>query len=305
MLNFTYSLMTALLHTWKRLNGIATRQLYLRNERLQTRSTFKRKLKILFSDRAEWKQKIRVGFRSTQHQITFGELTLDSIKAHHVVVPLTVNDLKYLNQVRHLIVNNPVPIPSLENLLLCDDKYQFNRTLIDKGFGNFIPQMGAQSSYPYILKKSIDEWGQNTHIIFDAEQKQSFSEQLNNPDYFSQALVKGAREYATHILMKDQKIVCSLTIEYGFKNEMPVKGKDVGIYRTISSCDYLGIFAEMLSSISFEGLCCVNYKILDDRPMIFEINPRFGASLCPFFFSFLRHLDYREAASTIAVSAKG
>lgn len=268
-----------------------TDKLFVLNESLQSRFAFRPKLKILFSDVEVWQKAIRPGFKLTQHEITFGELSPDKIKAHHLVVPLTIPDLKYLNEVRHLIVNNPIPIPSIETLSLCDDKVAFNQTLIEKGFADFIPTVGGEFSYPYILKKRIDQWGKHSHLILNAEQAQDFSDRLNHPEYFAQAFVQGRHEYATHIVFKDQKIVCSLNIEYGFTTEMPIKGKDHLIYRKICSCPYLDVFSAVLSSIGFEGLCCVNYKVWHDRPYILEINPRFGSSLCPFFFAFVRHLN--------------
>ncbi len=42
------------------------------------------------------------------------------------------------------------------------------------------------------------------------------------------------------------------------------------------------------------GLCCFNYKVIDDNPYLLEINPRFGGSLSSFFFSFIRQLKFEE-----------
>ncbi len=39
---------------------------------------------------------------------------------------------------------------------------------------------------------------------------------------------------------------------------------------------------------------CINYKVVNGQPVIFEINPRFGGSLSLFFFSFLRHLTSEQ-----------
>jgi hypothetical protein len=101
----------------------------------------------------------------------------------------------------------------------------------------------------------------------------------------------GKSEYATHILCKDNKIVYSLNVKYTFANDMPIKGKDKPLYMTIIKSYYLDTFTTILNTINFEGLCCFNYKIVDGKPLIFEINPRFGGSLCPFFFIFLDQLD--------------
>jgi predicted ATP-grasp superfamily ATP-dependent carboligase len=114
---------------------------------------------------------------------------------------------------------------------------------------------------------------------------------LDSPEFFSQQFVLGEYEYATHILFKDRKIVHSINIEYKFDTRMPIKGKDQFIDRNDGcECPYLDLFATILESINFNGLCCVNYKISDNQPLIIEINPRFGGSLCLHFYSFLRHL---------------
>jgi predicted ATP-grasp superfamily ATP-dependent carboligase len=82
-----------------------------------------------------------------------------------------------------------------------------------------------------------------------------------------------------------------MNIEYAFASMTPIKGKDRMIYRKVCPCPHLALFSAVLTSIGFQGLCCVNYKLVDHRPFILEINPRFGGSLTGYFFSFLRHLD--------------
>ena len=79
---------------------------------------------------------------------------------------------------------------------------------------------------------------------------------------------------------------------YEFDSEIPIKGQDAWLYRAIRRCPYLTLFSNILNSIGFQGLCCVNYKVERGRPYILEINPRFGGSLTPYFFSFIRHLHF-------------
>lgn len=261
-------------------------------EKIRSRMFSKQRLKILFSKKEDdWEHFLSIGFRFTRHEIAFKEFYPENVKSYDLVVPLTINDLKRLDRMRDLISDNPIPITNLKSIELCDEKYRFNQALIENGYDDFIPKMDKPQSYPYILKKKIDEWGKNTHIISDIEQEQFFSDILDHPDYFCQQLIPGASEYATHILFKDDKVVCSMNIKYLFKTEHPIKGKDIPIYENICQCSYLEEFSSILKLVGFEGLCCVNYKVIDNRPLIIEINPRFGGSLCRFFFSFMRHLD--------------
>jgi D-alanine-D-alanine ligase-like ATP-grasp enzyme len=55
----------------------------------------------------------------------------------------------------------------------------------------------------------------------------------------------------------------------------------------------MDLFAQMLAALGFSGLCCVNYKLVDGNPMIFEINPRCGFSLCAHFPQVLDALQPR------------
>jgi hypothetical protein len=259
------------------------------HERFRSHLFSKRKMKILFSRKEGWEQPIKDGFLNTPHEIAFEDFTPPNIKDYDLIVPLTLRDLKYLSKVRNLIIDNPIPIPSMESIVLCHDKYLLNQLLAANGFEPFIPKMGRPLTYPYILKKRIDEGGRNSHVISDARQEQIFSGTLTDSEYFFQDLIKGPYEYATHILFKNQRIMHSLNIEYKFNAEMPIKGKDKPIYSMICHCPYLDVFAAMLTCIGFDGLCCVNYKVSDNHPFLLEINPRFGGSLSRYFFSFIRH----------------
>ncbi len=248
-----------------------------------------RKMKILFSREQNLEKNIKDGFYDTPHEIAFEDFPPRNVKNYDLIVPLTLPDLKYLNEVRNLIIDNPIAIPSMDCILLCDDKYVLNKSLAAKGFGHFLPKEGGALTYPYILKKRIDVWGKNSHLISDKQQEQIFSDISTHPEYFSQSFIKGSYEYATHILFMNQRIVHSMNIEYKFNTETPIKGKDKLVYTMICHCPYLDVFAAMLTSIGFNGLCCINYKVSDNHLFLLEINPRFGGSLSRYFFSFIRH----------------
>jgi len=242
--------------------------------------------KILFSDsKPDWVKDISKGFKNSRHTIDFNAITSENIKGYDLLVPLTVQDLEN-KEIQKLMLNNPIPIPSVESVLLCDDKYLFNKALISGGFKKFIPKMGDSKTFPYILKKKVDQFGVNTHIIHGPTEEADYSEQLQSSEYFTQEIIGGRYEYATHVVFRKGRIVNSLNIKYTFKGELSIKGKDESL-KTICRCPYLKVFASMLETIGFEGLCCFNYKVRDNIPYIIEINPRFGSSLTPYFSLFV------------------
>ena len=267
------------------------KNIFIIKEILLDKLFFKRNFKILFSEKKDFEKGIKNGFLHTQHELQFSSLRNSYIQKYDLIVPLTIEDSLYLNDMPHLIDKNPIPIPSKESILLCDNKYLFSKKLIEGGFKSFIPIIGDMHEYPYVFKKKIDEWGRSTHVIKDIEDEKKHEDILGSTEYFKQQLILGHREYATHIIIKNRKIINALNIEYLFESEMPIKGKDIPIYKKISHCPYIDIFKSILIYINYEGLCCFNYKAVNGRPLIMEINPRFGGSLTPFFFSFMRYIQ--------------
>ena len=262
-------------------------QLFILYEKFLAVVSKRQRLKILFSKKNDWEELIRKGFKGLPHEVKFASLTLANIKECDMTIGLTYEDVLFLSEIKH---NNYIPIPDTECIKLCHDKYRFAKNLIEMGFGENIPLIDDNLSFPFILKKKLDSWGQNTHLVKNDLQYQTLLKTIQKEDYYCQACVLGRFEYATHLLVVNKKIVHSLTIQHLFSSESAINGKEDRI-SGIVSCKHLDIFTRILNSIDYEGLCCVDYKIRNSKPMIFEINPRFGGSLQRFFFSFIRHLS--------------
>ncbi len=246
-------------------------------------------MNILFSVKPEWEADIRKGFYGSRHKLHFGDFNEKSIAENDLLVPISISDIKYLSGLR--LTDNPIPIPDSKAVDICDDKFLFYQTLEEKGFGNYLPKISNDLPRPYILKRKISSYGVDCFVIDGKETADKYKDMIGTPDYFCQQMVEGRTEFATHMIYKNGQILASLNIKYAFDNKMPIKGKNKFLYQKVCSCPYLDLFADILREIGFEGLCCFNYKELNGLPYIIEINPRFGGSLSPFFFSFARHLN--------------
>lgn len=263
---------------------------YVRYEKLLALLLPGNDLTVLMFVKPDWNDGIRRGFRRTRYKVEFGDITCESIKKFDVVVPLAPQDFDSLRRSSGRSCKNRISVPSEESAQLCHDKLALNEALIRAGFAANIPRTGRELTPPYILKKRMGWWGVDCHVIRDLKDEQTFSQQINDPAYFCQELIHGRTEFATHILFMGGRIVKALNVMYEFETETPIKGQSQILYTVIHRCPYLKLFAQMLRAIDFEGLCCVNYKVERGRPLLLEINPRFGGSLAPYFFSFLRHL---------------
>jgi len=94
----------------------------------------------LFSGNPDWTDKIKDGFKHLPHQVEFGSITEDSFQKYDIVVPLSLSALKEARQLSAQ-QRNALPLPSAESVRLCDDKYEFNQTLVRAGFGEYIPKV--------------------------------------------------------------------------------------------------------------------------------------------------------------------
>ena len=268
-------------------------QLYVKWEKfLALHSSRGRVKRILFSGMPKWSNAINEGFRRLPHQVEFGPITEESFQRYDIVVPLSLPTIEEAR--RYSTLNRKaLPQPTTESVRLCDDKYEFNQALIKAGFGLYIPRMfeGVELKPPYILKKRTGAWGIGSYIIRNHDDEQAQLGRITAPEYFCQELIPGPVEFATHILFIGSRIVKALNIKYEFGSDTPIKGQNSDLlHQVVHRCPYLKLFTRILQTIQFEGLCCVNYKVAKGQPFLLEINPRFGGSLAPYFFSFVRHL---------------
>ena len=283
--------MTSILLRFGKLAATVRKSRYFLKEYLLYFFSRRSHIRILFSDHKDWVKQISGSFRFTKTDLDFKEISEARMSDYDLVVPLRVNDLAYLSDHPDAFPYNAIPFPSSESLDICNDKALFDKTLRQKGFASYLPAIGRSLRTPYMLKKKSAEYGEFCFFIPNEAVEKAHEQYLTDPDFFRQQIIRGPVEYATHILFRNGSIAASLNIKYVFRKDIPIKGKDGYAYRTISDCPHLELFAQILKSIGFEGLCCFNYKEENGKPYILEINPRFGGSLCMFFFSFIRKMD--------------
>jgi hypothetical protein len=243
---------------------------------------------ILFSEKECWDELLRKGPFAGRFNVTFSKFEVELINKNDLIVPLTIPDLEFCIKNKEKMPNNPIPFPSNESFAICNNKSQFEYFMLQNGFSDYLPLSKDEIKFPFILKKSQDEGGVNTFIINNNKDLDTFKKQLNDTNYIKQSVIEGKNEYATHILIKDGKIKNALTIVYKFDDTVYIKGKDKYICRNICKNKHLEIFENILQTMDFNGLCCVKYKEKNGVPMILEINPRFGGSLCEYFYPFLQ-----------------
>jgi hypothetical protein len=271
-----------------KIKGLLANQFYIYSHYFLT--TFKptTSFNVLFSKKVWWDKLIEKGPFAPHYNASFSKFEISNIQTFDLVVPLTIPDLEFCMANKSLLGNNPLPFPSIESFTICNNKGEFDIFMRKYGFSIYLPDPILKDQFPFILKNVIDEGGENVYVINNANDQDRHKEIMHSPTYLKQGVIKGKKESATHILIKNGKIINALTIIYIFDKPVYIKGKDQYICRNICKNKHIDLFEEVLIKMNFNGLCCFNYKEENGIPKILEINPRFGGSLCEFFYPFLQ-----------------
>lgn len=238
---------------------------------------------VLFGAKEDRRRVLEPKLQGSPFAFHMAPLETADLGAFDAVIPLTLADQAVLRHRRAAGESFACLLPDATTEALCHDKMALNLALIAAGFGQHIPPMQAApptdaARYPLVLKLRRDEWGLHTRILRDPAELTGF-----NPDTaFLQDLVPGSDELATHLLVRGGEIRFDRTVHYTMEAPLLVKGRHANPCqsRWLPQTPGLALFQQMIRAIGFvDGICCIDYRLVDGVVQLFEINPRFGASL--------------------------
>ena len=112
-------------------------------------------MKILFPAGHDGEADIRSGFKGPAHAIASADFTPENLHAHDLIVPLTVSDLRRLDDLRDLVDGNPSGTePGKHRGVRRQAAPQ--RGADREWVRRCVSQLGIFHAYPYILKERID-----------------------------------------------------------------------------------------------------------------------------------------------------
>ena len=240
--------------------------------------------KIAFGRIGEWEDVIPATIDTGAYDfacVDFLDFDLDAVD---YAVPLTLKDARDLRG-RYGDRHAKYLLPSLKAIWQCDDKKIFYQTAVANGFQHVIPPLYSETEriFPYVLKGREAEAGTQVFVIRNAADEAAFSARMSDDAYFCQAYVPGHVEYALHLLLVDGRMLYRSTNVYEMPGEYAVKGLALGpvdaIYGAETDPEVLNTLVKFLRSIDFNGVCCMDYKMVDGRLQILEVNPRVGFTL--------------------------
>lgn len=252
--------------------------------------------RILFGWKAEWREGCLKGARRIGAQATMAPLPEAELTAFDAVIPITLDDHEVIERVKAAGERvRAISIPSAQRDL-CDDKLTFAKRLAALGYGDHVPrhlEFGTMSAidFPAVVKMRRSAAGRGTFIVSSAAELEAHIPLLSAGDAFLQELIPGDEEFAAHLLMHDGLLVFTSVIQYRMQRENLVKGYQHKPLKRqwLSQAPFKPLWHAVLRDLGLQsGTFCIDYRIRGGKPVIFEINPRLGASLTGNMSNYLR-----------------
>lgn len=244
-----------------------------------------RPLSVLFGNKPGWNAFIAENLDQTRFRPTYatGPLSNHDLAAFDLICPLTIAEARLLwsCRERQTLAENHL-IPSGDSLAMATNKVSFNRFLIDAGFADLVPPMGDDATFPAIVKPERGEFGQHCHVVHTPQERAAICADLNAAQiaHFTQTAIPGPLEYTTHYIALDGQVRFELTLVSDMATPLAVRGKTqqpVSVRQVPTPRP--DILERVLARMTYTGTGCFNYKIHQGRLYLFEMNPRFGATL--------------------------
>lgn len=202
-------------------------------------------------------------------------------KSINIIFSFSDEHADFLNNNYSKLKNHNIKfcVPSKDILNCFRDKIKFYNYMKENEFNDYIPKTYDNIIFPCILKLNVSNYGKSTYII---NNKMDIPNNIDLNKYLICEIIKGDIEYATHIFAINGNIIIDLTIEHKFDESIFVFGskKYPKLSNKIKTNTYvLTVFKKLIKKCNYNGIMCIDYKIINNIPKIFEINPRVGASL--------------------------
>jgi len=242
----------------------------------------KRSLNILFPDVGPgWRKNFSQNSWLEPHFLPFDDIDalLFYLAKHKIqtIVPISLKSQRWLIKHQNILIKHGI-------CFLTNNSIAINSLGDKELFYNFMQQNNLLSSipvhynatgvihYPCVVKTKIGTAGKGIRIAHSVKELGK----IDNNELITE-YIDGCDEYATHMLFNHGKIINHVTFKYNFEENYYIAGRAERNIE-ISDClpEHLKLFTKILQKLHYIGICCVDYKLINNTPIIFEFNARMG-----------------------------
>lgn len=232
-----------------------------------------------------------------KHNIYFDEIDnleiiLKTVKKYNIdiLIPCTFKQM-YFTIDNYVILSKTIKYivcgKDKKPIRLLNDKHMFCEYMIRRNFSKFIPTLYFSNinsigtlhdkiSYPCIFKLIKTCGGDGSFII---KTNVDLNNTLNKTNYIIQEYINSPNEYAGHFCTINGKIIYYVFYKITNNDETFIQRGKVQMYERITKPIHLDVFSKIFMDLNYTGFACIDFRIFNNSPKIFEINPRLGGSL--------------------------
>ncbi|MFW2543589.1 hypothetical protein ACN2XU_13160 [Primorskyibacter sp. 2E107] len=239
------------------------------------------RIAVLFGSRLPWKAGIEAALAGSRFIPTMADLSTVDPRDADLVVPLTFADHDVLRVLGPDAVT--ALLPDLAARDLCRDKLALNQWLENMGYGYLVPRLHTSlpkqaSDYPLLCKVRCGEWGQGISVLSCPDDAQGFDPR----HMFLQSIVSTGVEWAAHLSFHEGRLIHALSVRYEMGRAGLIKGHAHQPLTSVAhqQTPYLALWLEIAERMGLRnGTVCIDFAEADGCPVLYEINPRVGATL--------------------------
>lgn len=173
-----------------------------------------------------------------------------------------------------------------------DDKARFVRFMADHGLEDLLPDVYVVGSkdgveefapiaYPCIVKLGVTFGGVGSTVHLDDRLPVNLGKFKPGETFLVQRFIPGGTEYGGHFYLESGDIKRSVYYESRRDPNIHIQRGRMSQngYTRHDTIPEHDTFADLFARIDYSGFACVDFKVEDGVPRIFEINPRLGGTL--------------------------
>jgi len=204
----------------------------------------------------------------------------ESARAGDIVLPMSLRDM------RAWASHASAFCPPAGLVELLDDKYAFVLWMLRSGFAAHVPTLfsahiggvchqHSPATARHIVKKVRCSGAEGSYISSPSPSSNSIPH--IDGDSVTQRYIHGLVEYGSHFCVKNGTVVHSVCFAMPCGPDHISRGRMTGHAKVSQPCPAL--FSRLFKCLNYHGFACINFKMENGVPMIFEINPRLGGTV--------------------------
>lgn len=247
-----------------------------------------------FPLRNDWKYSIeKLPYNIYFNQFNKIDNLLDEIKQFNIdiIIPCTYSQMYFTIHHMKVLSKNVKKIICNDNentINLLDDKYIFYNYMTKNNYIDYIPQNYITKyngninnikniEFPCIYKLTKIYGSISSFVLKDSNDISRIKD--SNDNYIIQEYIEYPGEYGGHFYVLNGKIIYYAYYYFSNDTKNYIRHGKMITYTKINDNICLDIFSKIFCGLNYTGFACIDFKLINGIPKIFEINPRFGGTI--------------------------